>query len=202
MRTTTSQPRRSRSVRRFLALVVAGSFVVSACGQAGDAGTDAGTATTTSSTSDATASTIAIGPDAETVKVEMSSKDNTLYEIGPDSSQTYGQNILVGESRVLGEDAQVEILGNVNYTKGSGPFFGFLTVRWSDGSAVVFDMDGEAVRSADGATELRSDLGFIGGAGRYVDTPAAAEFRGSRAAAVGSPIVIELTLDVADGSAD
>ncbi len=201
MPSTRRSPRRSprAGVLRGVAVAVSVAAMLSlaACGAAdGTAEGDTGATPTT-----APVTTVAPGPDAETVKVEMSSKANTLYEIGRDGTQTYGQNTLVGDAQVLGETAQVEILGNVDYTKGSGPFFGFLSVRWSDGSSVVFDMDGEAVRDADGTTELRADLRHIGGSGRYVDAEAAAEFRGSRAAAVGSPITIELTLDVTGGAA-
>lgn len=201
MSSTRRAPRRSPRAGVLRGAVVTASaaalLFLASCGAAdGTAEGDTGASPTT-----APGATVAPGPDAETVKVEMSSKANTLFEIGRDGSQTYGQNTLVGDAQVLGETAQVEILGNVDYTKGSGPFFGFLSVRWSDGSSVVFDMDGEAVRDADGATELRSDLRHIGGSGRYVDAEAAAEFRGSRAAAVGSPITIELTLDVTGGAA-
>lgn len=187
--------RRPFSVRGVIVAVCAVALVaLPSCG-ASD-GSASGATDTTGATTKGSTTTLGVGANAETVKVTMSSKANTLYEIGADGSQTYGQNILVGEAKVLGESAQVEILGNVDYTKGSGPFFGFLSVRWSDGSSVAFRMDGQAKRGTDGSSALRAALRHIGGSGRYVDSNAAAKFTGSRAAAVGSPITIELTLDV------
>ena len=78
----------------------------------------------------------AISKDAETVTVQMSSTGTTTYKVGAAGDTQYGQNKLEGKANVLGQPATVEILGNVEYVKGEGPFYGFLTVKWEDGSSL------------------------------------------------------------------
>ncbi|MEI7887267.1 MAG: hypothetical protein WCJ04_07735 [Actinomycetes bacterium] len=136
------------------------------------------------------------GPSAETVKIEMPSVAKTLHKVGKDDTITYGANQLVGPATVLGQPASVEILGSVNYISGSGPFTGFLTVTWADGSSVGFSILGQAKQSTDGSSTIDSAMTYIGGSGSYVDSKLVGEFSGSRTAVVGTPITIELTLEV------
>lgn len=139
-----------------------------------------------------------VGPDAEKVTLTMPSVAKTLYEVGPKGERTYGQNVLEGTATVAGKPATVQILGNVEYLGGSGPFYGFLTVKWADGASLGFSMQGQATKADDGTTSLGADLRFIGGSGRLADATAAAKFSGSRTAEVGSPITVTLTLDVVE----
>ena len=140
--------------------------------------------------------TMAISEAAETVTVQMSSTASTLYKVGQAGDVQYGQNKLEGKADVLGQPATVEILGNVEYVTGEGPFYGFLTVKWDDGSSLGFNLQGKATSQPDGGTGLRADTRFIGGTGQFVDATAAARFVGGRDGAVGSPIIIKLTVDV------
>jgi len=137
-----------------------------------------------------------ISPDAPTVSVEMPAVRTTVYKVGADKEKTYGQNQLVGEAVVLGKPAKVEILGNVEYLNGTGPFYGFLTVSWKDGSSLGFNIQGSAELLESGSTALKADMRFIGGTGEYESASATGKFTGSRGAAVGTPITIKLTLDV------
>lgn len=134
--------------------------------------------------------------DAETVTVEMTSPGKTTYKVGPDGEFEYGQNKLEGKATVMGQPATVEILGNVEYLKGSGPFYGFLTVKWDDGSLLGFNLQGRATALGGGGTGLKADARFLGGAGQFVDATAAARFVGGRDGAVGAPIIIKLMIDV------
>ena len=140
--------------------------------------------------------TAAISKDAETVTVEMTSTAKTTYKVGAAGDVEYGQNKLEGKATVLGQPATVEILGNVEYVTGEGPFYGFLTVKWDDGSTLGFNLQGKATAQDDGGTGLKADTRFIGGSGQFVAATAQARFVGARDGAVGSPIIIKLTLDV------
>jgi len=140
--------------------------------------------------------TLALGDSAETVTVEMTSPGKTTYKVGPDGDLEYGQNKLEGKATVLGQPATVEILGNVEYLEGSGPFYGFLSVKWDDGSVLGFNLQGGATAQPGGGTGLKAVARFLGGSGQFVDATAAARFVGGRDGAVGSPIIIRLTIDV------
>ena len=143
-----------------------------------------------------TPTTLAIGKSAETVTVTMPSVASTTYKVRSDGELQYGQNKLEGKATVLGRPATVEILGNVEYLDGDGPFYGFLTVKWDDGSILGFNLQGRATPKPNGGTGLKADGRFLGGAGQFVDATAAARFVGGRDGAVGSPIIIRLTIDV------
>lgn len=94
----------------------------------------------------------------------------------------------------------VRLQGSVEYTDGNGPFDGFLRIVADDGSELAFYMDGQA--TAGDPTLLPARLDFIGASGQYAQMVAAGQFRGTREAAVGAPVVaqIDLTLDT-DGVA-
>lgn len=130
----------------------------------------------------------------------MTSADSTLYKAGPSDQLTYGQNRLVGKAVVAGQPANVEILGNVQYVRGTGPFYGFLTVTWANGSSVAFVVQGTATLEDSGATKLASSLVFLAGTGEYENGTAVGRFTGARAAQVGSPIVIRLTMAATAGT--
>ena len=145
--------------------------------------------------------TLGFTKDATTVKVELFSAASTLYSVGPEEDVQYGQNRLEGVVDLFGGPAKVEILGNVQYRSGTGPFYGFLTLSWADGSSLGFNVTGQAGKKADGVTDLSATTGFIGGTGRYVTANAVAKFSGTRDGKVGSPIVVQLTVDVKGATA-
>ena len=55
------------------------------------------------------------------------------------------------------------ILGNVDYVRGKGPFFGFLTVNFASMSTLGLRMEGRATPKPDGSTALEATLRVIGG---------------------------------------
>ncbi len=144
--------------------------------------------------------TLGFTKDATTVKVELFSAASTLYTVGPEEDVQYGQNRLEGATDLFGGPAKVELLGNVQYRSGTGPFYGFLTLSWADGSSLGFNVTGQAGKKASGVTDLSATMGFIGGTGRYVRANAVAKFEGTRDGKVGAPIVVELTVQVKGAS--
>ena len=102
------------------------------------------------------------------VTADLDSQSRTLHTVGADGSMTYGWNQLVGTATVDGQPVGVELLGNVNYVKGSGPIFGFVTFTFADGSTLGMQFQGAATATANGdETSFAATLGVIGGTGRY-----------------------------------
>ena len=72
------------------------------------------------------------------------------------------------ESLIDGQPVGVELLGNVNYVKGSGPIFGFVTFTFADGSTLGVQFQGAATATANGdEASFAATLGVIGGTGTY-----------------------------------
>ncbi|HSI72628.1 MAG TPA: hypothetical protein VK934_05585 [Fimbriimonas sp.] len=95
-----------------------------------------------------------------------------------------------------GAPATVEMLANVDYTNGSGDFFGFLTLSYGD-SSLTMRMDGEAVKNAaTGVTAFSSELTVLGGSGEYNNATGSGEFTGSRDGALGSLAHIDVNVAV------
>ena len=114
------------------------------------------------------------------IEVVLTSQDSILYQAGSEKQSVYGWNRLTGTAEVGGEEAQVELLGSVDYLEGSGEFFGFVTVSFADGSSF-------GVRITDGRTEAATDtsnatfqsgLEIIDGSGRYAGASGDGEFEG------------------------
>src|SRR5690606_3642761 len=107
----------------------------------------------------------------------------------------YGWNLLVGETAIDGETVEVEMLGNVSYREGSGPFFGFVTLTFPDGSTIGLRMDnGEAKANAGTQTHFTAKLTVLGGTGRYLDVKGSGRWEGGRDTAVGSEVHMDVRL--------
>jgi quercetin dioxygenase-like cupin family protein len=129
--------------------------------------------------------------------VSLDSQARTLYTAGAGGSIVYGWNRLTGTSAVGGQPTGVEMLGNVTYTKGSGPFFGFVTFTFSDGSTLGVQMQGSTIASADTTSAaFAATLGVVGGTGRYEAATGTGTFVGSRTAALGTTVASTFDLVV------
>jgi hypothetical protein len=106
---------------------------------------------------------------------------------GTDNSVVYGWNRLTGTATVNGQPVGVEFLASVDYTKGSGPFSGFVTFSFADGSTLGMAIQGVTQASADTTNAtFTATLGSVGGTGRYLAATATGTFVGTRTAALGS----------------
>lgn len=124
-----------------------------------------------------------------TIKSVIASTGKTTYSVGPEGEHTYGQNRLVGPSTVDGQAVIVEMLGNVNYTNGSGPTFGFVTFMFADGSTLATTFAGISQATAEGGANFTTTMGVIGGTGKYAAvTGGTGTFIGSRTAAIGANV--------------
>jgi hypothetical protein len=132
------------------------------------------------------------------VTAALESQSRNLHTVGADGSVTYGWNQLVGTATVDGQPVGVEMLGNVNYVKGSGPLFGFVTFSFAGGSTLGVQFEGVATSTANGdETSFATTLGVIGGTGRYASATGTGIFTGSRTAALGTTVAATFDLTIA-----
>jgi hypothetical protein len=135
------------------------------------------------------------------VTADLESQSRTLHTVGADGSMTYGWNQLVGTATVDGQPVGVELLGNVNYVKGTGPIFGFVTFTFADGSTLGAQFQGTATfPSVSEVTNFAATLGVIGGTGRYASATGTGIFTGSRDASLGTTVKATFDLTIAGAS--
>jgi len=135
------------------------------------------------------------------VTADLESQSRTLHTVGADGSVTYGWNQLVGTATVDGQAVGVELLGNVNYVKGRGPIFGFVTFTFADGSTLGVQFQGAATfPSISDVTNFAATLGVIGGTGRYASATGTGTFTGSRDATLGTTVTATFDLAIAGAS--
>ena len=113
---------------------------------------------------------------------------------------TYGWNDLRGATTWAGQPATIRFLGSVDYTDGSGPFGGFVTVTREDGAVLAFRVDGEALDASlpDGRDEttFSGAIRVIGGDGAYQGARGIGTMTGFRDGPVGSPVQLTFNLRV------
>ena len=90
--------------------------------------------------------------------VTLTSQQQVLEQVGRGGVRTYGWNQLTGSASTPSGDVDVTILGNVDYVRGKGPFFGFLTVKFASMSTLGLRMEGRATPKPDGSTALAATL--------------------------------------------
>jgi len=127
---------------------------------------------------------------------QLASQARTLLTAGPQGSIVYGWNRLGGAATLDGKPVTVDMLGDVNYKGGTGPFSGFITFTFSDGSTIAVSMQGKATQLPDGGSTVAATLGIFGGTGRYESATGTGRFTGSRPAAVGAPVASTFDLQI------
>jgi quercetin dioxygenase-like cupin family protein len=130
----------------------------------------------------------------------LTSPDRRLFNAGANGSTVYGWNHLTGTSNVDGRTVGVDLLGAVTYRSGSGPFSGFITFTFPDGSTLGVSMQGMTVASADTKNaSFIATLGVIDGTGRYEGAAGTGTFTGSRTAALGAAVAATFDLRLTSG---
>ena len=171
--------------------LLASSLIVGALGLSACGSSSVSSSSTSSTTSSVPTTTIQLS-------APLTSASKNLHSVG--TATQYGWNQLVGTSTNSGETVGVEMLGNVAYTNGAGPFFGFVTYSWPDGSTIGVRMNGSATPGNDGTTSFSSPLTVLGGTGRYATAKGTGSFTGTRSGVLGSPVESRFTLHVANST--
>jgi hypothetical protein len=136
-----------------------------------------------------TAPAATVSPKRVTVKVELESVQKILYTVSPNGSRTYGLNLLEGTDDSGASPMQVQMIGNVTYTKGDGPFFGTITFTAADGSTLGVRMNGAARALPNGTdAKVAAKLTVIGGTGQWLRAKGRGTFVGYRKAALGTAV--------------
>jgi len=134
---------------------------------------------------------VEVVPTAEPREVEFRSLlQSTVRDtkvVGPDDQVLYGWNNLIGPTVFQDEPAQAQLQGSVWYVNGVGPFTGFLTLSFPDGSTLGMQMNGTANKVGE-QTSFAADLVVIGGTGRYVNAQGSGEWTGRRNGPIGSAV--------------
>lgn len=130
------------------------------------------------------------------VTTSLSSKYKDLHNVGADNRIVYGWNDLEGTAQVGDETVQVQLLGDVEYTDGGGPFGGFVTLTFADGAVLALRVvDARAVAKTDTSDARFTGLvRVIGGTGRFVEASGRGVLEGRRNDELGG--VVEMTYTV------
>lgn len=128
--------------------------------------------------------------------------DSTVSSIGTTLNTlpggiTYGWNHLEGKTRWGKRSAKVDFLGDVDYTNGSGPFSGYVTVIRSDGTRIAFSVTGWAVAPQDAGTNDATFTGIlevIGGSKNFQGVQGTGTMRGNRSADLGGAVSLRFSL--------
>ncbi len=120
-----------------------------------------------------------------TFKAQLANVSNNTSTFG---DLQYGTTTLQGASLVKGEEVLVRRDSVVEYTDGTGPIGGFLTVSWTDGSRISMRVAGTGIKAAD-RTDFTANLDVFSTSGRWKGYIGHGFMRGVRVGALGSAVV-------------
>lgn len=117
--------------------------------------------------------------------------ETTFYTVG---QKQFGVGRLASIVDINGEQVTFEVLVSLQYTDGSGPFTGFLSLIWPNGDAVACRYEGVLVRDEAGDSRWNSILLVIDGSGSLTGATGVGTLSGFRSAALGGSV--EYTVDL------
>ncbi|WP_144241325.1 hypothetical protein [Fimbriimonas ginsengisoli] len=127
---------------------------------------------------------------------DVTSSGSNIKQLNGGTKQA-GTNTLSGPSTLNGNAVTVEVLANVDYTNGSGQFFGFITVTLADSSLLTMHMTGTATKNlTSGNTAFSANLTVVGGTGVYANATGSGHFNGSRTGVLGAPVHMDVEASV------
>src|SRR5262245_19178129 len=117
--------------------------------------------------------------------------DTTFYTLG---QKQFGVGRIASIVDIDGEQVTFEVLVSLEYTDGSGPFTGFVSLLWPNGDAVACRYDGVVMRDEAGDSRWNSMLHVIDGSGSLIGATGGGTLSGFRSAALGGSV--EYTVDL------
>jgi len=121
--------------------------------------------------------------------------DQNFRTTGAEVQLRYGNGRLTGNTTINGEPASAELLAQVAYDNGSGPFTGFWTFTFGDGSNLALRYEGQATKSGDD-TMIVGDLSVFGGTGSYASVTGGGTLHGERTVALGGDVDYRFSLNL------
>jgi hypothetical protein len=120
--------------------------------------------------------------------------DTTFYTLG---AKQFGVGRIASIVDIDGHPVMFEVLVSLEYTDGSGPFTGFVSLFWLNGDAMACRYDGVVVRDENGDSRWNSNLHVIEGSGSLVGATGAGTLSGFRSASLGGSVqyTVDLTID-------
>ena len=131
-----------------------------------------------------------------TFKAQLANVSNSTSTYG---DLQYGTTTLQGATLVNGEEVLVRRDSVVEYTAGTGPIGGFLTVIWKDGSRLSMRVAGSALSDSAG-TDFTASLEVFSSAGRWKGYAGHGVMRGSRSGGLGAPVTYTYRVTLTKGA--
>lgn len=125
----------------------------------------------------------------------FTSQNTSLNELP--GGHKYGWNDLAAATTINGRAATIRFQGAVDYTNGSGPFDGFITITFADNTQLALVADGDALVTEAGATDFSGRLNAIAGTGKYQGVRGIGTMRGTRSGELGAPVSLTFRLTLA-----
>lgn len=140
----------------------------------------------------------ATSPQTLTFSVQFAARTKATHTVGPNGSVVYGQLDFVGPTTVNGQPATVELQSNIRYTRGSGPWDGWVTLTTADGSLLGIEVVSARTKASPDTTNatFTAKLAVLGGSGRFLHATGAGSMRGSRQAALGGTVDLDFRVAV------
>ncbi len=110
----------------------------------------------------------------------------------------YGVTVLTGKTTVRGESVDIERISVYEYTNGSGPITGFLTLTWPDGSRLSMRVGGQTEQTDAGA-KIFATLRVFGAKGAWRGYTGMGLMQGIRKGPIGTPVEYEFSIDLQKG---
>jgi len=119
--------------------------------------------------------------------------DTTFYSLG---QKQFGVGRIASIVYIDDHPVMFEVLVSLEYTAGSGPFTGFVSLFWLNGDAVVCRYEGVVVRDQAGDSRWNSNLHVIDGSGSLIGATGGGTLSGFRSAALGGSVQYTVDLDI------
>jgi len=139
------------------------------------------------------------------VTTDFTVTENRLVTLPtPGGTRLYGTAVESAAATVAaggvasGEAVRLTLAENVDYTDGRGPWSGFLTYSFDDGSTIVAAVTGATIATDDGGARFAGTMQVIGGSGRFAGVSGGTgTYTGGRSGALGTtPLPTEVSLRV------
>lgn len=104
-----------------------------------------------------------------------------------DGNITYGVTVLRAKTKIAKKKVSVERISVYNYTDGSGPITGFLSLDWKGATHLAFNVTGNS-QAVNGTTVIAADLVLFEAQGQYAGYTGYGTMTGTRTGKIGTPV--------------